>query len=130
MFERWDVLEASVGEWNAEVAFGWSAPAKGAAETMEVVVVGEAAQGRLGLRKAFEQVPVENLALKDLPEGLDLAVGPGRRDLCAKVPDIQIPQSLPEAGGQPGIQTTKGLPLSLMSCSGVPQSSKQSSSHR
>src|SRR5712691_9451425 len=65
---------------------------------MEVVVVGEAAQGGLGLRKAFEQVPVENLALKDLPEGLDLAVGPGRRDLCAKVPDIQIAQSLPEAG--------------------------------
>jgi hypothetical protein len=77
VFERRDVLEAAVGERNAEVALGRSAPAKGAAETVEVVVVGEAVQGGLGLRQATEQVPVENLALKDLPEGLDLAVGPG-----------------------------------------------------
>src|SRR5260370_11429892 len=65
---------------------------------MEVVVVGEGAQCGLGLRQAAEQVPVENLALKDLPESLDLAVSPGRRDLCANVADIQIAQSLPKAG--------------------------------
>src|SRR5216683_3265338 len=77
------MLEAAVSKWDAQVALGWSAPAEGAAETMEVVVVGEAAQCGLGLRQAAEQVPVENLALKDLPESLDLAVSPGRR--CARV---------------------------------------------
>jgi len=109
------VLEAAVGEWNAEVALGWSAPAKGAAETMEVVVVGEAAQRGLGFRQATKQVPVENLALKDLPEGLDLAVGPGRRDLCAMCRIFRSRSRFPKRVSTPGIQTTKGLPLSLMS---------------
>lgn len=78
MFERRSVLEATVGEGNAEVSLSWCAPAESAAETVEVVVVGEAGQRTLGLCQAGEPVPVEDLALKHLPESLDLAIGPGR----------------------------------------------------
>src|SRR6266850_630472 len=81
MFERRNVLEATVSKWNAEVALSWCAPAESAAETVEVVVVREAAQRALGLCQAGEPMSVEDLALKYLPEGLNLAVGPGRGDL-------------------------------------------------
>ncbi len=98
MFERRDVLKASVGEGDIEVALSWCVPAKGAAETVEVVVVGEAAQRAFRLGQAGEPVAVKDLALEYFPEGLDLAIGPGGGDLRTKVPDVEVAQSLPKPG--------------------------------
>src|SRR5258705_10101756 len=115
MFERRNVLEATVGKWNAEVALSWCAPAESAAETVEVVVVREAAQRALGLCQAGEPMSVEDLALKYLPEGLNLAVGQGVEIWVRRCRMLRSRSRFPNRVRTPGIQTTKGLPLSLMS---------------
>src|SRR5690348_6780447 len=65
---------------------------------MVVVVVGEASEGDLGVLKAGEALAVEDLGLEDVPEGFDLAVGPGRVDLGPEVLDMQLSEPLAEAG--------------------------------
>src|SRR5216684_1487910 len=91
-----DVLEAAISERGAVVPLGGGQPAQDAAEAMVVVVLGEARQSKLGVGYAAEAFAIQNLGLKDGPEGLDLAVGPRRADLCAQVPDVQVSQPLSE----------------------------------
>src|ERR1019366_4786443 len=51
----------------------------------------------------------ENLGLEDKPEGLDLAVGPGRVDLGAQVVDVQLLQPPAKAREHVGHPGDKGL---------------------
>src|SRR6267143_1545265 len=97
-----NVLESAVIEGGAEVPLGWSQPAQHAAEAMVVVVLREASNGCLGFGEAREMLTVENFRLEDLPERLDLAVGPGRADLGPEVLDVQVSKALAEHGQDTG----------------------------
>ena len=72
---------------------------------------------------------VEDLGLERRPEGLDLAVRPGRVDLGPDVPDLEIGEAALEAADSI-VRTivTKGVPLSVMSSCGMPHSSIASAS--
>src|SRR5713101_5213522 len=76
-----DVLEATIYERGAVVPFGRSQPAQTTTEAMVVVVLSETCQSCFGLSEAVKALAVEDLRLEDVPESLDLAVGPGRADL-------------------------------------------------
>ena len=115
MVQSGDVLEPEVGEGGAVVALRRCDPAERAAKSVVVVVVDEVGERRLGFKEASEALTIEHLLLQDAPESLDLAVGPGRADLGSQMLDVEVAQALAEAGSMPGIQTTKGRPLSLPS---------------
>ena len=118
MVQSGDVLEPEVGEGGAVVALRRCDPAERAAKSVVVVVVDEVGERRLGFKEASEALTIEHLLLQDAPESLDLAVDPGRADLGSQMLDVEVAQALAEAGSMPGIQTTKGRPLSLISWSG------------
>jgi hypothetical protein len=116
MAQSGDVLEPDVGEWRPVVPLRRREPA--AAEPVVVVVVDEAGKRRLGLAEAAKSLTVEHFLLEHTPERLDLAVGPGLADLGPQMLDVELPQTLAERVSMPGIQTTKGRPLSLISWRG------------
>src|SRR6266545_1628660 len=95
-----DVLKALVGERSAVVTLGRGDPAKNPTETVVVVVLGKTGQGLLGGGQAGEALAVEDLGLEDVPEGLDLAVGPGRRDLRSQMPDMKLLKAFAETREQ------------------------------
>src|SRR5437588_4552816 len=109
MSESRDVLEPLVGEGSAVVARGWGDPAEDPAEPVIVVVLRKARQGLFGGGQAGEALAVEHLSLEDVPEGLNLAVGPGRRDLCSQVADMELLKALAETREQAREPTNKGL---------------------
>ncbi len=76
MSECRDVLETSVSKRRPIVALGGRDPAENAAESMVVVVLNKASEGRLGIGKASEALPIEHFGLKDRPEGFDLCAWP------------------------------------------------------
>src|SRR6266540_4253406 len=73
--------EAPVGERGAIEPLRRRLPLELAAEPMVVVVAGVGGHGGLGGGEVDELLAVEHLALQVRPEGLDLAVRPGRVDL-------------------------------------------------
>lgn len=93
-------MEAVVGERSAVVALGRSYPAENPTEAVVVVVLGKAGQSLLGNAQTGEALSVENLGLEDVPEGLDFAVGPGRRDLRSQVPDMKLLEAFAETREQ------------------------------
>jgi len=100
-----NVLKATVGEWRSVVALSGSQPSEYAAQPVVVVVVGETCQCCFGSGEAVKALAIENLRPEDVPESLDLAVGPGRADLRAKILDSKVAQLLSEQrehAGQPG----------------------------
>src|SRR5437660_10660986 len=109
MSESRDVLEPLVGEGSAVVALGWGDPAEDPAEPVIVVVLRKARQGLFGGGQAGEALAVEHLSLEDVPEGLNLAVGPGRRDLCSRVRDMGRLKALADTRGQAREPTKNGL---------------------
>src|SRR6266545_641787 len=97
-----DVLKALVGERSAVITLSRSDPAKNSAEAVVVVVLGKSGQGLLGSSQTGEALAVENLSLEDVPESLDLAIGPGRADLGSQVPDAELLEALAEPRKQAG----------------------------
>jgi len=96
VLERRDVLEAPVGEGRAVPALGRGLPAELAVEAVVVVVQREAHEALVRGRRRGEDLAVEQLGLEDAPEALDLAVRPGRVDLGADVPDMELGKGPPE----------------------------------
>lgn len=76
---------------------------------MVVVVAGEGGDGGLCRGEVGELLAVEHLALERRPEGLDLAVGPGRVDLGPDVPDAELlERPLEAAEHRPGDRDERG----------------------
>src|SRR2546423_772567 len=119
MSQGWDVLEAAVGEGSAVVALGRGQPAQNLAQSVVVVVLREAIQGSFSRGQAGEALPIQDFGLQDVPEGFDLAVLPFVQGEVIWVRRCRMRSSakrLPKLERRPGIQPTKGLPLSLISC--------------
>src|SRR5439155_24452959 len=98
MVQGGDVLEPDIAEGGPVVALRRCDPAERAAEPVVVVVVDEGGKRRLGLIEAAEAPAVEHFLLENAPEGLDLAVGPGRADLGSQMLNVKVAQALAEAG--------------------------------
>src|SRR6266567_2653894 len=96
MSQSGDVLKATIGERGAVVALSGSQPSEDAAQPVVVVVLGETRQCSFGSGKAFKALPVEDLRLEDVPESLDLAVGPRRADLRAQMLNSKFAELLSE----------------------------------
>ena len=79
--------------------------------------------GDLGRDEVREVLAVEHLGLEDGPEGLDLAIGPGRVDLGADVTDRQLGEGALDRLTIQRVIATKGVPFSVMSASGMPHGS-------
>src|SRR5919108_59814 len=109
MTQRRDVVEATVGEGRAVVALGRGDPAEDAAEPVVVVVPNETGQRLLGIGETGKALPIEDFGLEHSPKGLDLAIGPRRADLGAKVIDVQVAQPFAEAGEHVGHPDDEGL---------------------
>src|SRR5438093_4070931 len=92
MAQSGDVLEATVGEGRAVMALGRCAPADLTVQPVVVVIAGELRQCGLGIVQRAEHFSVQDLALERRPEGFDLPVRPGRVDLGADLPDLQLAQ--------------------------------------
>lgn len=128
MFECTDVGEALVGEGCAIPAFGRGLSTELGMEAVVVVVGREARERSSSFPERREQLTVEQLGPEYAPYALDLAVDPRRAGLRADVSDVGLREPPADNVSTPGIQTTKGLLLSPISSSGMPQESKQSCS--
>src|SRR5712692_288665 len=102
MREHRDVVEAAVGEGRAVEGFTRGEPADLAVQTVVVVVAGKVRERGLSVGERSEHPAVEDLAIEGGPEGLELAVGPGRVDLRLDLADLQLAQRLAEAVEHPG----------------------------
>src|SRR5713101_2144552 len=98
-------VKAAVREGCAIEALCRRQPANLAVEPVVVVVAGETLERSPGIGERTEDLAVEDLVLERGPEGLNLPIGPGRIDLGADMPDLQLAQGLAEArehAGHPG----------------------------
>ena len=122
--ERRDVLEAAVGERRAVEALGRGLPVELAVEPVVVVVAGVGGDRGVRGREVREVLAVEHLGLEGRPEGLDLAVRPGRVDLGPDVADRRARRGV-RWKRLSIVRTiaTKGVPLSVISSCGTPHSS-------
>ena len=128
MLEAGDVLEAAIGERRAVPALGGGLPADGAVEPVVVVVEREAQEALVGSLGRREPLAVEQLGLDTPQKRSILPLVQGEFTwvrMCLMRSSLSV---LPKSVRTPGIQVAKGLPLSLMTSSGMPTSSKQSPS--
>jgi hypothetical protein len=104
--------EALVRERRPVEPLGRGVPVEFAVEPVIAVVARVRGDRSLGRGQVSELVTLEDLGLEGRPEGLYLAVRPGRVDLGPDVPDPQVGEAALERLSIVRTIATKGSPLS------------------
>jgi hypothetical protein len=105
------VLEPTVDERRAVEPLRGRSPAELAVEPVVVVVGSVGGDRGIGRGEVGEVLAVEDLGLERRPEGLDLAVRPGRVDLGPDVPDLELGEAPLEATEHRAHHRHEGRPV-------------------